>query len=120
MGGLVYYHTTESLDAVVRALEIKPGHHVLTVGGSHDHAFAMAENAEDVISVDKSKAQIDYGRARKTMLEAGDFSGFLFVPSAFADFEWALHKRNKYFQEEGRLPLIVNRVGVISFQEGNF
>lgn len=116
---ITYYHATESLDSVIRVLEVKPDDSILAVCSSGDLTFAIAENVGNIVSVDRSPAQVHYAQARKELLEANDWDGFLFVPEIFYDYEWMLRRRNEYFLKDGRLQRIADRTDSISFQESD-
>lgn len=119
MSRINFYHTTMTLDSILRALQISQDDIILDVIGSSDPSHAMAEIAGQIVSVDRLVGQVDYGRLRQKQIIGGDFKGFLSVGEVADDFELALERRNKYFLEDGRLQRIADRADVISFEQGD-
>ena len=121
MNIVTYHHTTETIDAVVNGQDINPRDSVLSICGSGDTTFAMAEIAQEVLSIDRSLAQVEYAKSRKKLIEADDFDGFL-KALVNKDFIWAFDRRNSYFLEEERLQRIAEKVkaGKVSFEHRDF
>ncbi len=113
-----YTHTNESLEAIVRGMDVNEEDVVLTVGGSGDQGFALLEFAKEVRAVDTSRWQLEYILRRCKMLEKGDYHGFLSVKKFASNdgvnqgkrtpelAETNLKRRNEYFSEDKRLDRI--------------
>lgn len=84
--------TNESLESIVKGLDISPSDRVLAVAGSGDQSLALLENAHDVTAVDINPRQIEFFRQRIRALLAGDFSLFYL--------EGALPEVASYFTQE--------------------
>ena len=119
MSRISFYHTTMSLDSILKALQINTSDTILDVIGSSDTAHAMAEIARQIVSIDKLAGQADYARLRQKKIKDGDFTGFLSVEQVADDFKFALGRRNIYFLEDGRLQRIADRADAISFEQGD-
>ncbi|MFH1066069.1 MAG: class I SAM-dependent methyltransferase [Nanoarchaeota archaeon] len=73
---LEYFYTNESLDAVVRGMDVKSSDDIIAVCGAGCRAFAMLEKANSVVAVDYNEAQIEYAMKRAEALKAGDYDSF--------------------------------------------
>ncbi len=109
-----YDYTNESLQSIAIGLDIQPGDVILAVCGSGDQSFALLENARAVVSVDKSKVQLEYAKRRAELLREGRFDEFLDVRIGGFPFSM-LDRRNLYFRQDGRLPRIVDRLDSLYF-----
>lgn len=64
-----YVSTNESLEAIVKGMDIQQADKILAVCGSGDQAFALLETAAYVRAVDKDLDQVEYAQERKKLLE---------------------------------------------------
>ena len=110
---VAWRYTNESLNAIVKGLEIKPNDFVLAVGGSGDQAFSLLEDSFGVIAVDRNENQIDHINERKEYLKNGKYRDFLKVSKVSPDLKEIFNERNTYFQKEGRLDNIANKLNRI-------
>jgi hypothetical protein len=108
---LAYQVTNESLEAIVKGLNIQPEDSVLSVCGSGDQAFAILEKANNIVVVDSFPKQINYFVKRKNLLKAGEFEGVLTPEEMLTDKRDLQHLklRNEYFSE-GRLKRIQDKL----------
>ena len=84
-----YSHTNESLDGIVKGMNVNETDEIIAVCGSGDQAFALLEYAKSVVAVDNDKEQIEYAKKRAKALKAGDYNGFFPCPN------------NVYFSPDG-------------------
>ena len=66
---LDFIHTNESLEAIVRGMDVKPKDRILAVCSSGDQAFALLEKAGYVKAVDNEEEQVRYAQRRRKMLK---------------------------------------------------
>ncbi len=72
-----HYHTNESLDAIIKGMDLKSTDRVLAICGSGEQAFAVLEHAGRVRAFDRESLQTDYAKMRKQTLADGDYEKFL-------------------------------------------
>lgn len=101
----LFMTTNESLDAIVKGLEINGNDDILAVCGSGDQAFAMLEYAGSVVAVDMDREQVEYATGRMNALKNGDFKKF--NPMA-----------EKYFLEQGRVGVIAGKLEMLEIRMG--
>jgi hypothetical protein len=107
-----YEATNESLSGIVAGLRPSPEDSILAVCGSGDQAFALAEYARRVVVVDYSPIQLNFARARRDALAAGDTSYFL-NPTSLE--RLTVDLRNEYFSQPGRLDRIRENIERLEF-----
>ncbi len=73
---LVYGHTNESLWAIIAGLKPTRNDKLLSICGSGDQAFALAEFAQEVVAVDRNYSQLSYAQRRRDALLAEDYENF--------------------------------------------
>jgi len=80
--GPMYVFTNESLESIVKSLSPSKTDSVLSVGGSGDQAFALAELAGRVVVCDTEPLQVSFIRERIIHLRNGNYQGFYgkFIP----------------------------------------
>jgi SAM-dependent methyltransferase len=109
-----YLYTNESLDAIVKGLDVNERDDILAVCGSGDQAFAMLEYANSVVAVDIKEDSVKYAKYRLEALKAGDISEFL-KPCRFCDINCSIpfdkEKSNIYFRKGNRLERIMEKAG---------
>ncbi len=116
----MYYATNESLDAIVKGLDLQPTDEVLAICGSGDQAFAMLEHVDKVIAIDYDPAQIKYAKKRKLALQDGDINKFIFPVSQIHIVEELVEEfpaRCEYFQDPERIRKIQAKLHKIEFLE---
>jgi S-adenosylmethionine:diacylglycerol 3-amino-3-carboxypropyl transferase len=125
-----YVATNESLDAIIKGMEITPEDRILSICGSGDQSFAMlAENPKKIIAMDYNLDQIRYAEHRVNALKKKNYKEFLdeqgllrkiegvidlFVDVGQKAKEGHIFARNKYFSEE-RLKNIKKNIRKIKF-----
>ncbi|MFA5887978.1 MAG: hypothetical protein WC852_04685 [Candidatus Nanoarchaeia archaeon] len=107
---LDYLHTNESLEAIVRGMDVKQKDRILVVCGSGDQAFALLEKAGYVKAVDKNETQVKYAQRRRKMLEERFIE--LFFP-----YGKGYHNRD-YFSKE-RIARIVKKTGYLKIAKAD-
>ncbi|MFA5888518.1 MAG: hypothetical protein WC852_07455 [Candidatus Nanoarchaeia archaeon] len=109
-----YLYTNETLEAIVRGLDINETDDVLVVCGSGDQAFAMLEYANSVTAVDIKEDSVKYAKYRLEALKAGNISEFL-KPRRFCDLNCSIpfdrEKSNIYFRQGKRMGKIMEKAG---------
>ncbi len=100
-GKVTYTHTNESLETIISGLN--PKGNILSIIGSGDQAFAMAEYSSNIIAVDVNVEQVEYANLRLEALKTGFFVGFFDWNSPYYD------DIKKYFSTE-RLNRIRERI----------
>jgi hypothetical protein len=120
--GLVYPATNESLEAIVKGLDIKEGDNVLAISGSGDQPFAILENASSVTGVDYNEVQHRFVLNRAEMLRAGQFSNFVLAGKSVegCDIERNIERRKEYFSSNGRLQKISSKMNRFGSEFGDF
>ncbi|MFA5887974.1 MAG: DUF3419 family protein [Candidatus Nanoarchaeia archaeon] len=73
---LEYFYTNESLDAVVRGMDVKSSDDIIAVCSAGCQPFALIEKANSVVAVDYNEAQIEYAMKRAEALKAGNYGSF--------------------------------------------
>ena len=120
--GLVYDCTNETLEAIVKGLEVDERDKILAVGGSGDQAFALLEYAGEVKVVDYNPVQVRYIRRRVEYLKNKDFEKFLWVnysKPVTKSLACIIKSRNEYFEDDERLDKIYEKIDSLKVQEGN-
>ncbi len=111
---VTYGHTNECLESII--LGLNPKGNVLSILGSGDQAFAMAEHASLIVGVDFNASQVEYATLRLEALKRGDFYSFFDVNHFYYE------KIKKYFSDE-RLGRIRKRISSgetkLEFLEGD-
>ncbi|MBI4918589.1 DUF3419 family protein [archaeon] len=124
-----YTYVNESLDAIVKGLDLQPSDNVLAVAGCGDQAFAMLESGCRVTAVDVSPSQIFLVRKRVQALHQNDGRRFL-VTEFDEDFAYwnenvlayrflapdCFKKRNNYYSKPGRLAAIQQNLGNLTVE----
>ncbi|MFA5142116.1 MAG: hypothetical protein WC471_04050 [Candidatus Woesearchaeota archaeon] len=75
--GVTFFHTNESLDAIIAGLIPQSNDNILAICGSGDQAFALVQYGAKVFAVDNIPEQVTYAESRKTALLKEDITGFL-------------------------------------------
>ena len=73
----IFPYTNESLEAIMKGLDVNEADDIIAICGSGDQAFAMLEKANSVVAVDNDEAQVEYTQERAEALKCGDISKFL-------------------------------------------
>ena len=120
-----YSHTNESLDAIVKGMNVNETDDIIAVCGSGDQAFALLEYAGSVLAVDSDRQQIEYAQKRAEALKAGDYDGFFpcsndiyFNPDGSYGKDFAGRVR-QYFEKdnsEARLEKIRKKLGSLEIR----
>ena len=105
-----YSVTNESIDAVIKGLNLKSNDSVLAVAGSGDHAFAMLEYAGEVKVIDSNPFQIDLVMLRAELLRIGRYDLFFTKRSTVPLNDDKIVARKNYFSKEGRLEKIAENL----------
>ena len=95
-----YSVTNESIDAVIKGLNLKSNDSVLAVAGSGDHAFAMLEYAGEVKVIDSNPFQIDLVMLRAELLRIGRYDLFFTKRSTVPLNDDKIVARKNYFSKE--------------------
>jgi hypothetical protein len=111
-----YLYTNESLEAIVKSMQLTRKDNVLAVCGSGDQAFAMLEYAKLVVAMDHGPEQVDYAQKQKKLISEGNFKKFLARGSVILK-----HVANmrEYFEVPGRLEKIRKRIKYLSIRDGD-
>lgn len=123
-----YPYSNESLDAVMKGMDVKSNDDILAVLGSGDMAFAMLEYADSVLAVDYDKEQVEYAKQRAEALKAGNYDGFFPDCSDQEGNSWNKQKNiaieyfsrdtliGRMFKGKSRLGKIRSKLGSIEFR----
>ncbi|NPE26464.1 hypothetical protein HNV12_00480 [Methanococcoides sp. SA1] len=103
-----YFSTNESLDSVMKGLDIQEGDRVFSICCSADFTFAAAEVADHVLASDYKENAICFGEDRRRFLQEGKLDLF----SYFGAYE---RRNSGYFNEE-RCRAIRANSGNIKFE----
>lgn len=121
-------YANESLDAIMRGMDVKGDDDIIGIGGSWDWAFAAIQYAGSVTGVDYNAEQAEYAMKRAEALKAGNIDGFF--PDC-SDQEGNSYDRHKYaakkyfsrntlmgkiFKSKSRLEVIRSRLDRIEFK----
>lgn len=71
-----YSHTNESLDAIVKGMNVNETDDIIAVCGSGDQAFALLEYAGSVLAVDSDRQQIEYAQKGQKRSRQGIMMAF--------------------------------------------
>lgn len=111
-----YLYTNESLEAIVKSMQLTRKDNVLAVCGSGDQAFAMLEYAKRIVAMDHGPEQVDYAQKQKKLISEGKFKQFLarglLIQKSVADMR-------EYFKVPGRLERIRKRLKYLSIRDGD-
>ncbi|MFA5887977.1 MAG: hypothetical protein WC852_04680 [Candidatus Nanoarchaeia archaeon] len=115
-----YPYTNESLDAVVKGLDVQSSDDIIGVLGSGDQAFAMIEYANSVLAVDNNKVQVAYAQERKAMLREGNIERFLHpecLPEITGKYKGHMDSIVDYFSQPGRLERIRQKLDLLEIKK---
>jgi hypothetical protein len=107
-----YVDTNESLEAIVRGLDLCRKDDILAVCGSGYQPFAMLEYAKSVLAFDMDKDQIEYAKFQRQRLYDYRYQKFLHFLGLNTDCN------DDYFDNE-RLSKIRNNLGRLKFRHAN-
>lgn len=125
---LNFPYSNETLDAIIKGLDVKDDDDIMGIGGSWDWAFAAIQYANSVTCIDYNAEQAGYAMKRAESLKAGDIGGFFPDCSDHEGNSWNRHKntakeyfsRNtlmgKIFKSRSRLEIIRSRLDRIEFK----
>jgi SAM-dependent methyltransferase len=95
---MVYEVTNESIPAIIAGLGIQVQDRVLSICGSGDSIFAIAELANQIVGVDRNSDQIKYAKKREKYLKSREFKEFLTTSDHATSY--FVKSRNKHFNSE--------------------
>lgn len=76
---IVYIHTNENLDLLIKGLNPSPKDNILSVCGSGDQVFALLDKGAKISAIDTSYYQIQYSKKRLQSLSKKDFEDFFIL-----------------------------------------
>lgn len=95
---MVYEVTNESIPAIINGLELQAQDRVLSICGSGDSIFAIAELANQIVGIDRSPDQILYAKQREKYLKNKKFESFLSTSNQATSY--FVEARNKHFNSQ--------------------
>lgn len=118
---VLYPYTNESLDAIVKGMDVNETDDIIAVGGSICQAAAMLEKAHSVTAVDDSKNQIEYAKERTAMLQEGNIEKFLQLDFRLliGEDKINMEKSIAYFSEPGRLERIRQKLDKLKIKHAD-
>lgn len=115
-----YPYTNESLDAVVKGLDVNSSDDIIAVCGSGDQAFAMLEYANSVLAIDSDINQVEYANKRAVMIKEGSFEKmFEAAPRYLCQCKNEIDNKKRsiaYFMQPGRLQRIRRKIGSLEIR----
>ncbi len=111
----VYLYTNESLEAIVKGIDVNGTDDIIAVCSSGDQAFALLEYASSVLAVDLNEDSTKYASYRLEAIKEGNISKFLEprnfcnVFSAVAPID--MGKSKAYFMRGDRIEKIRKKAG---------
>ncbi|MDD4878177.1 MAG: hypothetical protein PHO02_04020 [Candidatus Nanoarchaeia archaeon] len=117
----IYRTTNESLEGVIKGMQLSKDDNVLAILGSGDQAFAMLEYADSVVAIDSKPGQLAYAQKQKELLAEGNIQKFLTRKATIQS--PTLRRRiadvKDYFNEPGRIGKIREKLGNLRIEKGD-
>ena len=115
-----YIYTNESLEAIVRSLQLTRKDNVLAILGSGDQAFAMIEHANSVTAVDISLPQVQYASKQWDYIQSRKFNKFLSTDTLMKTRYFTEEKLDKISAKKGKINFVHNNIREIEFKQDEY
>jgi hypothetical protein len=117
----IYRTTNESLEGILKGMQLTRDDNVLAILGSGDQAFAMLEYAGSVVAMDSHSGQIAYAQKQKELLAEGNIKKFLArkATTPSSTLRQRILQVQDYFNEDGRIGKIRERLENLRIEKGN-
>jgi len=105
----MHYITNESVEAIVKGLDVRKDDRILAICGSGAQGFAMLEYVSEgkIVAIDRKDKQLEHASRLKDMLQAKEFEKFSAAHIA--------PRNNGYFSNIPRLEKISSNINNIEF-----
>lgn len=95
-----FSRSNETLNVIVKGLDIQPADRVLSICGSGDQPAAFLSQGARVLAVDRYQDQITFAKRRINLLRRGLLKEFLEFPREDEDYKLIWGRNNSFLREE--------------------